>query len=257
MVRIALAQLRIDYNDTSANIKTGMAMVKRAIEGNCSVIVLPELWSTGFRLERREEFSKLNHGLIEELHKLSKAGKIEIVGSYIRNLNGYHNDFVAIQPNSFEFQYAKIHLFPALQEPVFLQPGKKFCVYTSSLGQVGASICYDLRFPDHFRQLFTLGAQYHIIPAHWPQERINHWDVLLRARAIETLSYVFAVNSTGRSSSSKFGGHSSIISPDGEIVFQAEQNQEDVFIVDIDDSLIESTRNRYPFLTAAKKEDLF
>lgn len=250
MQRIALAQMRIDYEDTSANIETGIVMIKQAIQSTCSVIVLPELWSTGFRLERRDEFSELNQGLIQELRTLSVEGKIEIIGSYIQNINGYHNDFVAIQSNSLEFQYAKIHLFPALQEPIFLEQGNKFCVYPSSLGQAGASICFDLRFPDHFRQLFTHGAQYQVLPAHWPEERINHWDILLKARAVETLSFVIAVNSTGRSGGLTFGGHSSIISPDGEIVFQAEGNKEDVFIIDIDDSLIEKTRNRYPFLTA-------
>lgn len=250
MRRIALAQMRIDYSDTSVNIKTGMAMIKQAITSKCSVIVLPELWSTGFQLERREEFSELNQRLIQKLRNLSVEGNIEIIGSYIRNLNGYHNDFVSIQPNSLDFHYAKIHLFPALQEPIFLEPGKKICVYTSSLGQTGASICFDLRYPDHFRRLFTHGALYHILPAHWPQERINHWDILLKARAIETLSFVIAVNSTGLSSSVNFGGHSSIISPDGEILFQAEGKIEDVFVSEIDDSLIKTTRTRYPFLTA-------
>ena len=250
MHRIALAQMRIDYNDTSTNIKTGVDMIKRAIKSKCSVVVLPELWSTGFQLERRDEFSLLNQELIQELRNLSVEGKIEIIGSYIRNINGYHNDFVAIQPNSLEFHYAKIHLFPGLQEPDFLKPGRNICVFPSFLGQSGASICYDLRFPDHFRKLFTHGAQYHFLPAHWPHERINHWDILLKARAIETLSFVIAVNSTGRSGGHNFGGHSSIISPDGEIVLQAEGNKEDVFIADIDDALIEATRLQYPFLTA-------
>jgi predicted amidohydrolase len=249
MLRIALAQMRIDYTDTAANIKTGMAMINSAIESKCSVIVLPELWSTGFQLDRRVEFSELNLGLIQDLQNISTKRKIEIIGSYVRNNNGYHNDFVAIQPNSLEFHYAKIHLFPALQEPIFLEPGKEICVYPSTLGQTGASICFDLRFPNHFQQLYTRGALYHILPAHWPQERISHWDILLKARAIETISYVIAVNSTGQSRSLAFGGHSSVISPDGEIILQAEGNKEDVFIVDIDESLIKTTRDCYPFLT--------
>lgn len=249
MHRIALAQMKIDYTETSANIKTGLAMIHSAINSNCSVVVLPELWSTGFQLEKRSEFSRVNLELIEELRTISTEGQIEIIGSYIHNNNGYHNDFISIQPNSLEYHYAKIHLFPALQEPVFLEPGNSICVFPSSLGQAGASICFDLRFPDHFQQLFTQGAQYHIIPSHWPQERINHWNILLKARAIETLSYVIAVNSTGRSRSVDFGGHSSIISPDGEIILQAAGTKEDVFIADIDESLITTTRNRYPFLT--------
>jgi len=241
--------MRIDYTDFEANIKTGIAMVNSAIESKCSMIVLPELWSTGFQLEKRFEFSEVNLGLIQNLHSISTESKIEIVGSYIRKSNEYYNDFISIQPNSIEFHYAKIHLFPALQETVFLEPGKEICVYPSSLGQAGASLCFDLRFPDHFQQLYTRGALFHILPAHWPQERIDHWDILLKARAIETLSYVIAVNSTGRSRGLDYGGHSSIISPDGKIVLQAARNEEDVFIADIDESLIKTTRDRYPFIT--------
>jgi predicted amidohydrolase len=249
MTRIALAQMRIDYADTAANIKTGIAMINSAVKSKCSMIVLPELWSTGFQLEKCVEFSEVNLGLIQDLHSISTERKIEIIGSYIRKSNGYHNDFISIQPNSIEYHYAKIHLFPALQEPFFLKPGKEFCVYPSALGQTGASICFDLRFPDHFQKLCKRGALFHIIPAHWPQERIDHWDILLKARAIETLSYVVAVNSAGLSRGHNYGGHSSIISPDGQIVLQAACDAVDVFIAEIDDSLVKATRNRYSFLT--------
>jgi len=248
MSRIALAQMRIDYSNSAANIKTGIAMINNAIESKCSMIVLPELWSTGFQLEKREEFSEINLGLIQELHNISSENQIEIIGSYIWKSDCYHNDFISVQPNSLEFHYSKIHLFPTLQESAFLEPGEAICVYPSSLGNVGASICFDLRFPDHFQQLFKLGAKYHILPAHWPQERTNHWDILLRARAIETLSYIIAVNSTGHSRGLDYGGHSSIISPAGDIIFQAPCSSEDVFIVDIDESLIKSTRDRYSFI---------
>ena len=94
------------------------------------------------------------------------------------------------------------------------------------------------------------GAQIHIIPAHWPAARIHHWDILLQARAIETLSYVIAVNSVGKSNNVIFGGHSSVISPDGDIIFQANDSDEDVFVVEIDTSLVQRVRNKHPFYSS-------
>lgn len=252
MVKIALAQLTIDYSNVQSNIKTGLAMIHSAIESQCELIVFPELWSTGFNLTKRDEYSAINQELIQDLRTIAQKGKIEITGSFLSKAVSYQNRFLALLPNSREFAYSKIHLFPGLHETEYLAPGENICVYPSVLGPAGASICFDLRFPTHFANLLGAGAEYHVIPAHWPAARINHWDTLLKARAIETLSYVIAVNSSGLSGNNRYGGHSSIISPDGETIFQANMNAEDVFVVEIDQNLVKLTRERYPFLAYPK-----
>jgi predicted amidohydrolase len=249
MTKIALAQMHIDYSDSASNIKMGLGMIRSAVENHCDMIVLPELWSTGFNLENRQAFVDTNQSLLQDLHEIAKDGKIEIVGSYLQITNLYQNEFIALLPDGSDVHYAKIHLFPGLQETTFLTPGKEICVYSSCIGSTGASICFDLRFPIHFQMLCSAGTDYHIIPAHWPLERIAHWDILLRARAVETLSYVIAVNSTGKSRHLAYGGHSSVISPEGEVIFQAAEGVEDEFIVEIDSSLVERIRSRYPFIT--------
>lgn len=251
MVKIALAQMHIDYDNFEINRKVGMDLITSAVNNKCKMVVMPELWSTGFKLERSPVFAEENQELIEGLQIIADQGHIEIIGSYvIKNEAKYSNEFIAFRPHSPQIRYSKIHLFPSLQEPRFLEPGKSICTFPSSLGTSGAAICFDLRFPDQFLTLAKKGAISHIIPSHWPIARINHWNVLLRARAIDTFSYVIGVNSVGKSGNVIFGGHSSVISPDGEILLQADEQKEDIFLIDLDPAVVTKTRSRYPFISS-------
>lgn len=248
MSKIALAQMHIDYENTEINISTAHEMLKSAVNEYCEWIIFPELWSTGFRLENFQEYSRINNLILKEMQLFSDDNDLEIFGSYLlQKGNHYFNEFVALIPNSKPFYYDKINLFPTLMEPVFLQPGLETSVFKSKLGCCGASICFDLRFAWIYKDLAQKGAHLLIIPAHWPKARIHHWDVLIQARAIETMAYVIAVNSVGKSGTVSFGGHSSVISPDGNIIFQANSKAEDVFIVDIDPTLPQKVRNNHPF----------
>jgi omega-amidase len=248
MKNIALAQMHIDYDNSDINISTAQEMLNLAASNHCDCIVFPELWSTGFRLENRQKFSDSNRSLLEELQSFSDKNDLEIFGSYlIRKGPGYFNEFVAICPHLKPFNYDKINLFPTLQEPVYLRPGDKTCVFPSKLGDCGPSICFDLRFPWLYKELAQKGAKLLIIPAHWPTARIHHWDILIQARAIEMLSFVIAVNSVGISGNVSFGGHSSVISPDGDIIFQADSMKEDLFIVEIDPAIIKTVRDKHLF----------
>jgi omega-amidase len=248
MKKIALAQMRIDYQNAENNISTARDMLDLAVNKHCDCIIFPELWSTGFRLENHQVFSIINRSLLEELQLFSDGNDLEIFGSYlIQRDKRYFNEFVALCPHSKPFSYDKINLFPTLLEPVYLQPGDTTRLFESKLGCCGASICFDLRFPWIYKELAQKGAQFLIIPAHWPIARIHHWDILIQARAIETLSFVIAVNSVGKSGNIAFGGHSSVISPDGDIIFQANSPTEDIFIVEIDPTLIQRVRDKHPF----------
>jgi len=249
MKRIALAQLKIDYDNFEVNVAKSLTYIDQAIQNRCDMIIFPELWSSGFRLEKCPFFVEQNATLFIKLQKISTKSNIEIVGSYINHFgNDYFNQFVCFHPTLSYSHYEKINLFPALKEPTFVKKGKHTVVFPSIIGQVGASICFDLRFHSIYEEERNQGAEVFIIPANWPLERIHHWDILLQARAIEHSSFVIGVNSVGLSGKVLFGGHSAVISPEGEAIFQADDKYEGLHVVEIDPGYVVQTRDKYSFL---------
>jgi omega-amidase len=249
MKKIALAQINIDYDSIKNNISKSFNFIENAIDNHCNVIIFPELWSTGFKLSLCAQFADQNEILIKKLHNLSSFNEIEIIGTFIiRKENRFYNQFIDFQNKKDPIYYEKINLFPPLQEPNFFTSGSETTVFDSTIGRCGASICYDLRFNWIYETEAKNGANVFIIPAHWPKERIHHWDVLLQSRAIEHLSFVIGVNSVGQSGQGIYGGHSSVISPDGEIILQAGNSSEGLFMVEIDPAQVHKVREKYGFL---------
>ncbi len=249
MKKLALAQINVDYDKFENNLSKSLKLIEKAIDDHCNMIIFPELWPSGFRLEKCSEFADQNDTLLKKLHNISTINEIEIVGTYIiRKDNRFYNQFIDFQSKKDPLYYEKINLFPALQEPNFLTAGIETTVFDSSIGRCGASICFDLRFSWIYEAEAKNGASVFIIPAHWPKERIHHWDVLLQSRAIEHQAFVIGVNSVGKSGNNTFGGHSSVISPDGEIIFQADNSSEGFYSVEIDPDQARLVREKYHFL---------
>jgi predicted amidohydrolase len=248
MIKIALAQFCIDYDNIQKNITKGFSFISKSIDNGCQVIILPELWSTGFKFKNLLAFSEVNVSLIDRLNTIATKDNVEIMGSYIvKQDEFFHNEFIALRPEHSSESYKKIHLFPSLQEPQFLRPGTEVKVFDSILGNTGPSICFDLRFPEVYTEIARKMGQTHVIPAHWPAVRIHHWDILLQARAIETMSYVIGVNSVGKSGKTFFGGHSAVISPNGEVMAQASSTDEELCFLDINPELPERVRKAHSF----------
>lgn len=253
MIKVALGQMQVEQEHSETNIATAFRMIEAAAQNRCSVLVLPEVWPTGFRLENCIAFSEISRTLLPELHSKADQNGLEIIGSYItRHTNKFFNEFIALRPGQKPASYKKLHLFPSLQEPRYLTAGRSVTVFQCSLGVCGASICYDLRFPAMYKKMVNKGAIAQIIPAQWPATRLHHWNTLLQARAIETVSYVVGVNAVGKSGKATLGGHSSLISPEGEILAQASGTNEEIVFVEIDPTLVQKTREKYPFILSAQ-----
>lgn len=249
MERIALAQINIDYENTEINVDKSFILIQQAIQNRCDLIIFPELWSSGFKLGKCPLIYERNVLLFNDLQNISTNNNIEIIGSYINRIgDNYYNQFVCFHPGTSYSHYEKINLFPALQETKYLLNGNHTVVLPTKIGQVGASICFDLRFPSIYKEERTYGAEVFIIPAHWPMERILHWDILLQARAVENFAYVIGVNSVGKSGKILFGGHSTVISPDGNKIFQADGKYEGVHFVEIDREQVIQTRGKYSYM---------
>ena len=144
--------------------------------------------------------------------------------------------------------YRKIHLFGFDGgETVLMSSGEELVVVETPLGMTGLATCYDLRFPELFRALTEGGSTAFLLTSGWPMPRIEHWDVLTRARAIENQAWLIACNEVGTQGEFTLGGHSTVVDPQGRVVAQAGTGEE-VLIVDIDPDASAAWREQFPVL---------
>ena len=191
------------------------------------IIVLPELWATGFAYEELPALTNKIPEVLEKLHELCAEYEVYIAGSLPEySNNGYYNTLFITGPEGNAGTYRKQRLFRPMAEETFFSPGNGPGPIHTSLGPVAGLVCYDLRFPELLRQQTVLGASLLVIPAQWPAARINHWRILVQARAIENQMFVVAANRCGSTDDTAFAGHSIIVGPDGSILLEAGEDKE-------------------------------
>jgi predicted amidohydrolase len=139
-------------------------------------------------------------------------------------------------------RYAKLHPFRYAREHLHYLPGEDLPVF--ELGGFAAAllVCYDLRFPEAFREATLRGAQLFLVIANWPARRVDHWRALLRARAIENQTYVLGVNRVGEDPNESYVSSSLAIDPSGEILLEGPGT------VELDASRVAAVREEFPFL---------
>jgi predicted amidohydrolase len=227
--------------------------MKRRILGladeGAQLVLLPEMCSTGFVQSRLLTLAQTTPEVLEELAALAKGKKMVIIGSFPEKKEDkiYNTAYVIDKDGSVSDGYRKVHLFSPTGEHRFFQGGRQAVVSQTSIGPIGLMICYDLRFPELCRTLCLQGAKLIAVPAQWPAARVQHWDTLLRARAIENQLFVMGANRCGRDPVLEYGGHSSIISPWGEILAKAGVRAASISAT-IEFGLVEKTRNQIPCL---------
>lgn len=255
---ISLGQMNIALGDTRKNLVTVEDYITEAAHRKSHVLLLPELWSTGYALDRAKELSNpLNVGIFAQLATLATQNKISIVGSVLekRGLE-VSNSGTFFAPNGKLLGvYRKMHLFRLMEEDRWLQPGSAPLLMELPWGLTGMAICYDLRFPELFRRYAVQGAKLIVIPAEWPIERIDHWRALLIARAIENQCFIAATNSVGQTGDKNFGGHSMIVDPWGKVVVEYGETP-GIATAEIDLDLVEIVRNRIPVFED-RRSDIF
>jgi predicted amidohydrolase len=146
--------------------------------------------------------------------------------------------------------YRKIHLFGFAEgERTVMSGGNELVVIDTPLGTTGLATCYDLRFPELFRALTAAGATAFLVSSGWPLSRIEHWDILARARAIEDQAWVIACNEVGTQGADNvgLGGHSVVIDPRGTVIAQAGETEE-ILYAEIDSAAPGRWRAAFPAL---------
>lgn len=255
---LTLAQMNIALGDVRKNSASAETIIAEAARRGSHVVVFPELWTTGYALDRSKELAaQLNTGIFAQLATWATQNKISIIGSTLekRGLE-INNSASFFAPNGRMMGvYRKIHLFKLMDEDRWLQPGQAPLLMDLPWGTTGIAICYDLRFPELFRRYAVDGAKIVFIPAEWPLERIEHWRTLLAARAIENQMYIVAVNSVGETGNTIFGGHSMVIDPWGKTVVEMGE-QPGLASVEIELDLVDIVRKRIPIFDD-RRPDLY
>ena len=248
-LNISLAQMNIALGNVRRNVNTMTKMVTEAARRGSHLVVLPELWSTGYALESAEELaSALNSGMFAEVSAVATQNKVSVVGSVLesRGSENISNSAAFFAPNGRMMGvYRKIHLFRLMQEDQYLQQGSSPLTMDLPWGKTALAICYDLRFPELFRRYALQDAIMTIIPAEWPITRIDHWRTLLIARAIENQCYIVATNSAGETGDTVFGGHSMVVDPWGKVLIEG-SDEPNLLTVEVDMDRVAEAREFMP-----------
>ncbi len=248
-IRAALIQFDIRLGDVDWNLAMAKKHIARLAQQGARLVLLPEMWTTGFANERIKELSESTPIVLQDLSEVSRRLSLTIIGSLPEKVSEgvYNTAYVVDTDGSVAGVYRKVHLFSPTSEDRYFQPGREAVVATTSLGPIGLMICYDLRFPELCRSLALRGAKIVAVMAQWPALRVAHWNVLLQARAIENQLFILAVNRCGQDGDLVYAGHSRIISPWGEVMARAAKRPATLSAM-LDLRLIEQTRNQIPCL---------
>ncbi len=237
---VFLVQMYVTFGKKDSNLEKVSNLVKniKATQPSTSnrVIVLPELFSTGYDLQNCEKHAESipNGPTTRILGEIAKQTDSTIISSYLEiEKNHFYNTAVIIDRNgNFIGKYRKIHLFPLapLDETKILTEGgflSKPPIFELEWGKIGVLICFDIRFPEISRIIAKSGAEIIFYLAEFPDPRRIVWDCLLQARAIENQVFICGVNRVGKDPDSgggaQFFGHSGIVDPSGKILVQGDE----------------------------------
>ena len=251
-MKVALVQLPLVWEDPKSN-RVNIEQKINAIESGTDLIVLPEMFTTGFTMQPERVAETMNGETIQWMQSLAKAKNVAITGSLIIVEEGkYYNRLVFVFPTGEIQQYDKRHLFTLAGEDGVFTAGTSKVLIEYKGWKICPLICYDLRFPVFSRN--TENYDMLIYVANWPKTRINAWDTLLKARAIENMSYTIGVNRLGVDGTNlEYVGHSQIVDYLGNSVLEP-QKGEGVFIAELDKNRLLDTRKKLDFL---KDQDQF
>ena len=227
-----------------------------SIKERTHIIVLPEMFSTGFSMEAESLAETMDGPTVQWMRKTAKDYRSILTGSIIiRENDRFFNRLIWMLPNGNYGYYDKRHLFANAQEDKHYESGHKRFIASVNGWRVNLMICYDLRFPVWARQQANEEGSYEydvlIYIANWPNKRSHAWKTLLQARAIENQCYTVGVNRVGEDANGHhYSGNSMAVDALGEVLYHKE-NEEDVFTVTLRKQHISEVREKLPFLHEA------
>ena len=256
-ITIALAQMAIALGKPQENHLTAQSLAAEAAAQHADLMLLPELWATGYDLDRTSEYAApLDRGHFALMSELAQRHGLYVAGTALEtNSSGRPFNTAALYgPNgNCVGAYRKVHLWAPLGEVEHMTPGKVLPAFDLPWGRVAMAICYDLRFPELWRRLADAGADLILIPAEWPTRRVEHWRLLLRARAVENQLYVAGCNRVGAGADGEFGGHSAMADPWAHVLAEG-GSEPDLLVATIELDEVARARRLFPFLADRRPE---
>jgi predicted amidohydrolase len=274
-VRAAAVQLTATA-DKATNLETADRLVRAAARDGASLVVLPEKWSVYGSLEdQRAGAEPLDGPALSWARSIARELEIDLVAGSIAEAPGARtgvapdergrgsNTSVHVGPDGADrATYRKLHMFDVLvggrdyRESDGEAPGDEIVLSALADGTgLGLTICYDLRFPELYRRLAVDGARVLVVPSAFTEPTTrDHWEILLRARAIENQAFVVAANQVGRHAPGlKTGGRSMIVDPWGIVLAQAADTETHI-VAELDLDRLERLRADLPSLANRRPE---
>ncbi|MDA8142124.1 MAG: amidohydrolase [Desulfobacteraceae bacterium] len=252
---VSLIQSDLAWEDIEANLAMFDAKLD-TIEAAVDLILLPEMFSTGFSMNAARLAEPMNGKAVAWLQAQAVQKKTHIAGSLMIQDNGrFYNRLIWARPDGTLATYDKKHLFGYAGEDKIYTAGTTHLTMEVKGWRIRPFICYDLRFPIWTRNL-NLAYDLAIFVANWPARRSAHWRTLLKARAIENQAYVIGVNRVGKDGAGlDHDGHSAVISPMGEVLFE-EAQKETIHTVVLYRDPLDDYRSQFPAWRDADREML-
>lgn len=242
---IALLQTQLAWHDPKKN-KTHIEQLIAKLPKHIDIAVLPEMFTTGFTMQPEAFAEPLDGKTITWAKQLAKHYNIAICGSIItKQSQSFYNTFIFVTPNAQVEYYNKRHTFTLAGENKVYAQGAKNKTFTYKGWRIKPQVCYDLRFPVWSRNTEDYDLLLYV--ANWPDKRIAAWDALLKARAIENMSYCVGVNRIGNDENGlSYSGHSLAYDVLGNTLAYSEK--EETLIITLQKSILRTLRNKLHFL---------
>jgi predicted amidohydrolase len=230
-------QNRINFEEKISDIKE-----------QTDIIILPEMFTTGFAMQPKHLAETMNGDTVTWMQKIAKEKQVAICGSIIiTEDNNYYNRFLFVQPNGSIQYYNKRHLFSLAGEHKHYKNDNTQVIIEYKDWRICPLICYDLRFPVWSRNTQNYDVLLYV--ANWPKPRINAWNTLLKARAIENMSYVIGVNRTGEDpNGNEYTGNSIVLDALGNELSPLSENNDVCITTTLSKKELQTVREKFNFL---------
>ncbi|WP_207425650.1 amidohydrolase [Pedobacter sp. SYSU D00535] len=250
ILKITTFQAYLFWENIDKNLQN-LSLRLSSIREKTDLIVLPEMFSTGFSMNAASLAEEMGGKTMQWMHSQAERFESVITGSLIIKEDGkYYNRLIWMRPDGSYEKYDKRHLFGLGKEDSVYEAGKDKLFVELNGWRICPAICYDLRFPVWLR---NKGGEYDLllVVANWPERRSAHWRALIPARAVENQAFVVGVNRVGHDGNEIYhSGDSMCIDPNGKTVYY-KPNDEDLYTFSISKDELVKVRRAYPFLRDA------
>ncbi len=265
-LKIALTQMDIIWEEKPANYEKAELMCQRAFQAGADLLLFPEMSFTGFSMRMEKVAERYPYKSVDKMKMLSEKYPHMAIGfgyaGYVKGENSkeIRNCLEVVANGESLMRYEKIHPFTFGEEGKYITAGSRLAACEIHGVPIGGFICYDLRFPEPF-QISSKENELIFVIANWPQERAEHWNILLQARAVENQCYIAGINRIGEGGGLSYEPGSLIFDPlgnpvKGKFYRVGGEVEEGFLLVEIDTEMVLEVRKNFP-LKADRREALY